>query len=158
MKLSSDSFRDRAAIPAAHAFSASGNHHPQLRWSEVPAGVLSLALLCMDADAAGEDLFHWGVVDIPPGMLSLPAGALDGARQVTHGGVPLRQGRNHFGGYGYHGPVPPPHSKHHYIFRLYALDVPQLALPADFHCADVLRAMYGHIVDEAQLIGTYQRT
>jgi Raf kinase inhibitor-like YbhB/YbcL family protein len=159
MKLASDSFRNRSAIPAPHAHSEGGNLHPQLRWSEVPAGVSSLALLCMDADAPadGADVLHWSVVDIPPGLHALAAGALPCAAQATLHGVPLRQGRNDFGGHGYQGPMPPPHHKHHYIFRLYALDVPRLALPADFTCADVLDAMYGHIVDEAQLIGTYQR-
>lgn len=139
MKLFSDSFLDGGALPA------SGN--PQLSWSEVPAGVGSLALLCMDADAPA-DFFLWSVVDMPPAMSSIAA---------AHR-LPLRQGVNDYHAVGYHGPLPPLNGTHRYIFRLYALDVPQLALPQRFTGADVLDAMYGHIVDEAQLIGTYTRT
>ena len=142
MQLASDSFRDRSAMPAPHS--------PQLRWSGVPAGVSSLALLCMDADAppGGPDIFHWSVVDIPPSMAGLDEAA----------SLPLRQGQNDFGQVGYHAPLPPPQQTRHYIFRLYALDVARLALPSPFTGADVLQAIYGHIVDEAQLIGTYTRT
>ena len=59
--------------------------------------------------------------------------------------------------FGYDGPCPPWNDErvHHYIFRLYALDVPRLDLAARFTCADVLNAIHGHIIDEAQLIATY---
>ncbi|MRW83624.1 YbhB/YbcL family Raf kinase inhibitor-like protein [Pseudoduganella sp. FT26W] len=145
MKLTSDTFRNRAAMPAACAFVAGGNRSPQLRWSEVPAGVASLVVLCMLGDAPDGDVFHWGAVDIPPSQASVAEGASEA----------LRQGLNDFGTVGYHGPLPVRNETHHYIFRIYALDVARLALPARFSCADVLTAMYGHIVDEAQLIGTY---
>lgn len=148
MKLASDSFRDRAALPAALA-----GRHPQLRWSEVPAGSASLALLCLAADQPGGDCFHWSVVDIPPWLSSLAAGALPGAAEAVLQGVSLRQGVNDYGGHGYAAPAPA--GAHHYIFRLYALDVARLALPAGFAGADVLKAIYGHIIDEAQLIGAY---
>ncbi len=157
MKLASDSFRNRAAIPAAHV-ATGGNRHPQLRWSEVPAGTASLALLCLAADRPDGDFCHWSVVDIPPAWSALAAGALPAAEvvpSVAPDGVRLRQGINDNGGYGYHGPAPAPGGARHYIFRIYALDVPQLELPAGFTGADVLNAIYGHIIDEAQLIGAY---
>lgn len=89
--------------------------------------------------------------------------------ETTLAGVPLRQGVNDYHGwfsgdptmdgdyYGYDGPCPPWNDErvHHYIFRLYALDVPRLELAGRFTCADVLNAIHGHIIDEAQLIGTY---
>jgi Raf kinase inhibitor-like YbhB/YbcL family protein len=123
------------------------------------------------------DFFHWSVADIPLSMSSIAEGALsDGV--TAHGkpgpaasldGVALRQGVNDYHGwfagdpamagdyYGYDGPCPPWNDErvHYYVFRMYALDVPRLDLPARFTCADVLNAIHGHIIDEAQLIGTY---
>jgi Raf kinase inhibitor-like YbhB/YbcL family protein len=161
MQLSSDSFRNHAAMPAAHAV-AGGNRHPQLQWRDAPAGTASLALLCLAADRPDGDFFHWSVVDIPPSLSSLAAGALPVAAEVAlddasvvPGPAPLRQGLNDLGRHGYDGPAPAPGATDHYIFRIYALDVPQLELPAGFTCADVLHAIYGHIIDEAQLIGAY---
>lgn len=143
MKLTSDSFREHGRIPAAGS--------PQLGWSEVPAGTASLALVCMDADApaGGGDVFHWCVADLPPGLAAIAADAPEGE---------LRQGRNDFGDIGYHAPSPAPGQTHHYIFRIYALDVALLELSDGFTGADLLNAIYGHIVDEAQLIGAYTRT
>lgn len=148
MKLASDSFRHRAALP-------DGDGHPQLRWRDVPAGTASLALVCMRADAPGGDFLHWGVVDLPPTLTSLAAGALPAAPRAMLDDVALRQGVNDVGTCGYHRPLPLQNETQHYIFRLYALDVARLALPSGFRCADVMNAIYGHIVDEAQLIGTY---
>ena len=168
MKLASDSFRNRAAMPAAHV-ATGGNRHPQLRWSEVPAGTASLALLCLAADRPDGDFCHWCVVDIPPAWSALAAGAfpaaaaaaapsvaLDGAPGNAIDVAPVRQGINDNGHHGYDGPAPAPDVARHYIFRIYALDVPQLELPAGFTGADVLTAIYGHIIDEAQLIGAYK--
>ena len=158
MKLASDSFRNRAAIPAAHV-AGGDNRHPQLRWSDVPAGTASLALLCLAADRPDGDFCHWSVVDIPPALSSLAAGALpavaEAALDGALGAAPVRQGLNDNGRYGYDGPALAPGGARHYLFRIYALDVPQLPLPAGFTGADVLNAIYGHIIDEAQLIGAY---
>jgi Raf kinase inhibitor-like YbhB/YbcL family protein len=148
MKLTSDSFRHQSAMPAACALVAGGNRNPQLCWSELPAGTGSLVLLCMRADAPAGDVFHWSVVDIPPSMLCIGEGASNVRGAMRHA-------QNDFGACGYHGPLPVRNETRHYIFRLYALDVARLALPERFTCADVLGAIYGHIVDEAQLIGTY---
>jgi Raf kinase inhibitor-like YbhB/YbcL family protein len=155
MKLGSDSFRNRSAIPAAHAFKAGGSRNPHLQWSDAPAGTESLVLLCMRSDTPDGDCFHWGVVDIPASMLSIAAGALAAEAQVLLDGVPLRQSLNDYRSYGYHGPLRVPDETHHYIFRIYALDVQRLELPPQFTGADVLNAIYGHIIDEAQLIGAY---
>nr|WP_315399107.1 YbhB/YbcL family Raf kinase inhibitor-like protein [uncultured Duganella sp.] len=204
MKLSSESFRDGMAMPAACAFATmgadgqvalAGNRNPQLGWSDVPAGTESLVLLCIDGDVptdaadvnrAGvtlpasmprDDFFHWSLIDIPVGLHQIAEGALsDGvlARgkpgpEARLDGAAARQGVNDYTRwfaadpamagdyYGYDGPCPPWNDErvHHYIFRIYALDVPRLALEGRFTCVDVLNAIFGHIVDEAQLIGTY---
>jgi Raf kinase inhibitor-like YbhB/YbcL family protein len=68
-----------------------------------------------------------------------------------------RQGKNSWASDGYRGPAPPRgHGTHHYHFRLYALDAP-LAAAQGLDKAGLLRAMRGHILAEAELVGTYQR-
>ena len=63
-------------------------------------------------------------------------------------------GGNYFG---YDGPCPPWNDEilHHYVFTVYALDVPRLAVSGDFACRDALKAMEGHILDRATFTGTY---
>lgn len=139
MKLSSASFRECGPIPA--------DRNPHLGWSEVPAGTESLVLVCMDADAPA-DFFLWCVADIAPSLPGIAEGAA----------ASLRQGQNDYGSLGYHGPLLPPDTTHQYIFRLYALDVARLELPERFTGADLLNAIYGHIIDEAQLIGAHTQT
>jgi Raf kinase inhibitor-like YbhB/YbcL family protein len=127
------------------------------------------------------DFFHWSLVDIPVDLGGIAAGALSsgvtphgkpGPAATLDGGagpIALRQGLNDYGSwfsgdpamagdyYGYDGPCPPWNDLrlHHYIFRLYALDLPRLALPERFSGADVCAALHGHIIDEVQLIATY---
>ncbi|AVR95421.1 YbhB/YbcL family Raf kinase inhibitor-like protein [Pseudoduganella armeniaca] len=129
----------------------------------------------LPVDLPRGDFYHWALVDIPPSVTTLPEGAH--AQGVTaHGkpgpaiaGSPMRHGLNDYtswfaqdpemaGDYfGYDGPCPPWNDErvHHYIFRLYALDIAKLPVSGRFTAQDVLAAMHGHIVDEAQLIGTY---
>ena len=59
--------------------------------------------------------------------------------------------------YGYDGPCPPWNDEivHHYVFTLYALDVAKLRLDGRFTAADVVRAMAGHVLDQASLTGIY---
>lgn len=114
--------------------------------------------------------FHWSLVDLPGDSRSLAEGAY--SRGVTPRGKQPgvgRQGINDytawFAGdkdmqgdyYGYDGPCPPWNDQlvHNYIFRLYALDTATLDLPARFTGADVKKAIFGHILDEAQLIVSY---
>ncbi len=125
------------------------------------------------AGLARGDFFHWSLIDIPVRQSEIAAGALSSG--VTARGKsdtvasPMRQGVNDYSNwflgdaamagdyYGYDGPCPPWNDLrlHHYIFRIYALDLPRLALPARFNGPDVCAAIHGHIIDEAQLIGTY---
>jgi len=143
----------------------------------IDASLVNRADLTLPEHLPRGDFFHWSLVDIPLSMSAIAEGALSKgvtARgkpgpAVTLDGVPLRQGINDYHGwfsgdpamagdyYGYDGPCPPWNDErvHHYIFRLYALDVPRLELEGRFTCADVLNAIHGHIIDEAQLIGSY---
>ena len=117
---------------------------------------------------------HWAVVDLPVELREIAEGsASDGVvakgKQQPPGLPGARQGLNSYtdwfagdaqmGGdyYGYDGPYPPANDLrvHRYFFRLFALDVATLDLPARFTAADVLRAMQGHVLAEASLYGTY---
>lgn len=126
------------------------------------------------------DFYHWSLIDLPPALQSIGEGQFSelvtargkpGAPLLLDGfgARPVRQGLNDytawFAGdaemagdyYGYDGPCPPWNDAriHHYIFRLYALDVPALALEQRFGGAQARAAIHGHILDEAQLIGAY---
>lgn len=117
---------------------------------------------------------HWIIVDIPAGVHDIAAGsASDGitarGKQQPNGPAGSRQGLNDYTGWfagdkdlagdyhGYDGPYPPFNDLrvHRYFFRLYALDVAKLELPARFTSADALRAMHGHVLAEATMHGTY---
>ena len=121
------------------------------------------------------DFVHWVVADIPAEVREVPAGAAsDGVTRRGKGaggidGIGGRQGLNDYTGWfagnaemggdyhGYDGPYPPAHDlrMHRYFFRVFALDVDTLDLPAEFTVADVFRAMHGHKLDEGAEHGTY---
>ena len=121
------------------------------------------------------DFVHWVVADIPAEVREVPAGAAsDGVTRRGKGaggidGIGGRQGLNDYTGWfagnaemggdyhGYDGQYPPAHDlrMHRYFFRVFALDVDTLDLPAEFTVADVFRAMHGHKLDEAAEHGTY---
>lgn len=120
------------------------------------------------------DFTHWAMVDIPADLREIAAGSCsDGVqprgKQNPPGPPGARQGLNDYTGWfandadmagdwcGYDGPFPPPHDLrlHRYFFRLFALDVARLDVPDRFTAADVLRAMHGHVLDEATSYATY---
>ncbi len=117
---------------------------------------------------------HWIILDIPAAVHEIAAGsASDGfvarGKQDPQGPAGARQGLNDYTGwfagnedlrgdyYGYDGPYPPFNDLrvHRYFFRLFALDVARLDVPARFTHADALRAMQGHVLAEADVHGTY---
>jgi hypothetical protein len=138
-------------IPARHTCDGP-DLSPALIWENVPAGARSLALISEDPDAPGGTWVHWVIYRLPPDATGLDAGVP--TQPVLESGA--RQGLNDFGSTGYRGPCPPPGKAHRYFFRLYALDVePELAPGASR--AQLVRAMEGHVVGKAQLMGTYKR-
>ena len=129
------------------------NISPALRWSAPPERAQSFALVVEDPDAPHRTWVHWVLYDLPPTERGLPEG-IPPNTQLPSGG---RQGRNDFGTIGYGGPCPPPGPAHRYYFKLYALDK-RLGLPAGATRAQLDRAMRGHIVAEADVMGRYRRT
>lgn len=148
IKLTSSAFQAGGLIPAQYTC-AGPNGSPPLAWTDVPAAAKSLALIVDDPDAPRGTWVHWVVYDLPPATKELPAG-VPAQEAITGGG---RQGKNDFGQVGYGGPCPPS-GTHRYNFKLYALNT-ALNLPAGASKQDLLKAMYGHILDEGQLPGRF---
>jgi Raf kinase inhibitor-like YbhB/YbcL family protein len=111
----------------------------------------SFALICEEPDAPRGTFTHWVIFNIPAQSRELPEGVVH--REGLANGQ--RQGRNDFGKLGYNGPKPPPGKPHRYFFRLYALDRP-LDVTASDTKDHVVKAMKGHVLAEAQLMGTFQ--
>jgi len=155
--LSSPNFRNNQQVPAK--FTCDGQDtSPALKWEGAPAGTKSFALICDDPDAqsvAGFVWVHWVIWGIPAATTGLTENiaktesvpALDGAMQ----------GENSSSKLGYGGPCPPRgHGVHHYHFKVYALDVAP-ALEPRATKPQLEKAMRGHILAMAELMGTYQR-
>jgi Raf kinase inhibitor-like YbhB/YbcL family protein len=128
---------------------------PELRWAGVPAGTRSLALVVDDPDAPDPAAprmvwVHWVLYNLPADSTRLPAA-------VKPAGLPAgtREGLNDWTRTGYGGPCPPV-GRHRYFFKLYALDTTLADLKQPTK-AQLLKAMEGHIIEQATLIGTYQR-
>ena len=148
--LSSGDFEAGQPIPAA--FSCDGvDQSPSLSWSNVPAGTQAFALICEDPDAPAGTWIHWVAYDIPAAAKGL-ARAVKPIQELPDG---TRQGRNDFGRIGYGGPCPPRGKPHHYVFTVYALSR-TLPLAAGARRKDLLAAMRGIVLGQAELIGTYQ--
>jgi Raf kinase inhibitor-like YbhB/YbcL family protein len=140
-----------------NGFGCSGkNISPALSWSGAPAGTKSFALMVHDPDApTGSGFWHWVVYDIPADTKSLPANAGDASKKLMPAGAV--QARTDFGTPGYGGPCPPPGKPHHYHFRLYALKVSKLAVPADASAALIGFNVNANKLAEADLVGLYGR-
>ena len=148
--ITSSAFSEGGMIP--RQYSCDGpDVSPDLTWEGVPAGTVSLALICDDPDAPVGNWVHWVLFNMPPGEESLPAGIAPAAN-LSNG---ARHGTNDFGRLGYGGPCPPG-GTHRYFFKLYALDA-EPSLEAGATKAQVEAAMEGHIMAQAQLMGKYKR-
>ncbi len=112
----------------------------------------SFALIADDPDAPVGTWTHWVLFDLRGQTASLSEGMAK-VDEVPGGG---RQGRNDFRKIGYGGPCPPPGKPHRYFFKLYALDR-ILNLKAGASKQELEQAMQGHILGNAELMGTYRR-
>jgi Raf kinase inhibitor-like YbhB/YbcL family protein len=158
--LTSPDIANGGKISAAQVFNAFGcsgrNISPALSWSNAPAGTKSFALLVHDPDApTGSGWWHWVVYNIPASTTSLPADAGDPKKKLMPAAAV--QGRTDFGTSGYGGPCPPPGKPHHYHFRLYALKVPKLDLPADATAASIGFNVQANALGETEILALYGR-
>jgi Raf kinase inhibitor-like YbhB/YbcL family protein len=154
LKLGSPRFANGEAIP--REYSCEGRDvSPPLVWSGVPAGTRSLALVVDDPDAPDPrnprmTWVHWVLYDLPPDSAGLAEG-------VAPADLPAgaRQGRNDWKRTGWGGPCPPI-GRHRYFFKLFALDreLGDLREPTK---QALERAMQGHLLGRAELVGTYEK-
>ena len=140
LTITSTAFASNAAIPSLYTCEGK-DISPPLAWSGVPAGTQSLALIVDDPDALYDIAAAAGGLPEAVNSTALPAGT--------------REGVNDWGRAGYGGPCPPI-GRHRYFHKLYALDtvLPELKRPDK---AALEKAMQGHILAQAALIGTYQK-
>jgi Raf kinase inhibitor-like YbhB/YbcL family protein len=151
MHLDTHAFEPGGSIPTP--FTCDGrNISPALSWSTPPEGTRSFTLIMDDPDAPGRTWIHWVLYDLPGSERALPE-AVEPEGTLASG---ARQGRNDFGRLGYGGPCPPSGPAHRYYFRLYALDT-VLNLKAGAKRAQIDRAIHGHVLAQAELMGRYQR-
>jgi len=125
---------------------------PPLQWSGAPSAARGFALICDDPDAPGRTWVHWVIYGLPCGTGGLDE-AVPAAEALASG---ARQGVNDFGRVGYGGPMPPAGAPHRYFFTLFALDA-EITLGPRATKPELLEAMKGHILAQAQVMGTYQR-
>ena len=158
MKISSPAFTHGAPIP--QKYTGDGEDvSPPLTFSDIPEGTAELALICDDPDApTPQPWVHWVIYKLSPDLQGLPEGIPPKPELETP--VRARQGKNSWPSgrtIGYRGPAPPPgHGTHHYHFKLYALKAP-VDLPPGATKEQLLAAMDGKILAEAELVGTYKR-
>jgi Raf kinase inhibitor-like YbhB/YbcL family protein len=151
LTLTSPSFQQGGEIPRQHTCEGP-DRAPALAWSGAPGGTRSFALIVDDPDAPDPKAprmvyVHWVAYALPGSCAGLPEGG-----QLPQG---ARSGTNDWGRQGYGGPCPPI-GRHRYFFKLYALDaeLPDLGAPTK---PQLERAMEGHVLAKAELMGTYQK-
>ena len=149
--LASGAFRPNQQIPARYTCDGE-DVSPPLTWTGIPAGTRSLALIIDDPDAPDpkhprQVWVHWVLYNLPPDATGLAeAAALPSGAKV---------GRNDWQRADYGGPCPPI-GRHRYFHKLYALDtvLPDLKHPTK---PQLEQAMKGHVLAQAELVGTYER-
>ena len=150
MKITSPAFEEGEMIPEKYTCDDI-DISPSLKWSHVPEGTKTFAIICDDPDAPMGTWVHWVLFNMPadtnelseniPPVKILPNGA--------------RQGKNDFGKIGYGGPCPPG-GTHRYYFKIYALSE-ELNVEPGITKSELLKAMEGKILSEGQLMGRYKR-
>ena len=155
LKLTSSAFEHEGGIPKLHTCQGK-DVSPPLAWGGVPKNAKSLVLIVDDPDAPDPAApkmtwVHWVLYNIPPSATGLPQGI--SPNELPDGTL---EGVSDFQRTGYGGPCPPI-GRHRYFHKLYALDIvlPNLMKPRK---ADVEKAMKGHVIGQAVLVGTYQKS
>jgi len=156
--VTSNTFQSGAPLPASAEFDGCGgrNASPQLAWSNFPPATKSFVITLFDPDApTSTGFWHWVVFNVPATVTSLPAGAGSNASPAPH----AKSGYTDFGFSHYGGPCPPNGDPaHHYIFTVYALDIPAIeGVGSRSTGATVMFSLRGHLLAEGSLEGHFAR-
>ena len=150
MAITSDAFAEGDTIPKQYTCDGA-DISPPLKWTGIPEGAKSLALISDDPDAPSGMWVHWVLFNIPPEIDGLPSN-MPKSDTLDIGAV---HGVTDFGRPGYGGPCPPS-GTHRYYFKHYALDT-LLNLSGQVDKKQLEEAMEGHVLESAQLMGKYSR-
>ena len=155
LEIRSPAFSNNGEIPSKYTCDGKDTS-PAVAWSGLPEGTKSIALVVDDPDAPDPAAprmtwVHWVLYNIPPSATGLPEAVKS---KDLPGGT--KEGLNDWKRTGYGGPCPPI-GRHRYFHKVYALDavLPDLGKPTK---NDLEKAMEGHILAKAELVGTYQRS
>ena len=150
--LSSPAFSGGQPIPPKYS-RPGGNVSPPLEWRDAPQQAKSYALIVEDPDAPRGTFRHWAIYDIPVDRTRLDENAGSGSDASGP-----KHGVNDFGNRRYDGPQPPEgHGPHHYHFKLAALNVEHLGVPAGSKVLEIWQAARPHVIAEAETVGTFER-
>jgi Raf kinase inhibitor-like YbhB/YbcL family protein len=141
--IKSSSFTDNEFILSKYTCDGV-NVNPDISIDQIPKNTKSLAIMVDDPDAPSGTFCHWLMWDIPP------------KSSIKEDSAPGTQGRNSFGENKYNGPCPPS-GRHHYHFKVYALDTKLPSLPPSADKIELEKAMKGHILAWGELVGLYKR-
>jgi Raf kinase inhibitor-like YbhB/YbcL family protein len=154
LTLTCEAFQHDASIPKRHTCD-DADTSPPLTWHNAPQNAKSLVLIIDDPDAPDPAApkmtwVHWVLYNLPPDCGGLP-------ENVTSSNLPAgtKEGLNDWKRTGYGGPCPPI-GRHRYFHKLYALNtvLPDLSTPTK---SQLEQAMKGYVIEQAELVGTYQR-
>ena len=137
-------FVNNGKLPVKYTCDGDGIN-PPLQFTGIPTDTQSLALLVDDSDAPDGTFNHWFVYNIPANTAF-----------VSEGQAPGDVGKNSNGDQKYEPPCPPPGSIHHYHFIVYALNI--LSSDPIVNKQQFLSTMASHVVDQAEIVGEYERT
>ena len=154
LTLASPAFSQQGGIPTRYTCEGE-DISPPLSWSDVPEGTQSFTLIVDDPDAPDPQAprmtwVHWALYNLPATARALPEGINPEALPAG-----TKEGQNDWKRTGYGGPCPPI-GRHRYFHKLYALDtvLPDLRKPTK---PQLEKAMAGHVLAQAELIGTYKK-
>ena len=150
MEITSSAFQNEGMVPTKYTCDGE-DISPPLSWSDLPESTQSLALISDDPDAPMGTWVHWVIYNIPPSEKGFHEN-ISKEKKLSNGSL---QGITDFKRVGYGGPCPPG-GTHRYYFKLYALNT-KLNLEAGATKKQLLQAIEGHVLAQAELMGKYKR-
>ncbi|MFH1783097.1 MAG: YbhB/YbcL family Raf kinase inhibitor-like protein [Candidatus Omnitrophota bacterium] len=142
MNIKSPDFDHNGLIPKRYTGQGE-DINPALLIDGIPSNAKSLALIVDDPDTPMGTWVHWVVFNIPI------------IAEIRENTIPGKQGINDFGKKNYGGPMPPS-GTHRYFFKIYALDI-MLDLEEGISKSALEKAMEGHVIATAELVGRYKK-